>query len=72
MWRHGRESVGALAQRRDHGGGGAALAVPEQPLIANQVDESSVPRVDARALPRLGGPPEFGRPEGVLLQRHVH
>jgi hypothetical protein len=66
------KSVGALAQRRDHGGCGAALALPEQPLIASQVDEPSVLRVDPRPLPRLGGPPEFGRPEGVLLHRHVH
>jgi hypothetical protein len=43
VWRHGRESVGVLAQRRDHGGCGAALALPEQPLIASQVDEPGVP-----------------------------
>ena len=37
----------------DHGGAGAALALPQQALIAGQVDEPGVPRVDPHPPPRL-------------------
>jgi hypothetical protein len=41
----------AFPQPLDHRGAGAALALPQQALIAGQVDESGVPRVDPHPPP---------------------